>query len=257
MSAPEGSGKLVPEIQPLNMTFDQYIQRIGISERVDSPEESTLNNLVETVFSEPAPQFSKTRVKGLFVYDVPKEANGACIYPKVKDSDYNLAFVEGVDPSLKGLENDPQTERIWRLKKIVTSLSTITNTEWVGVYRAVTNPQGERVLAKEAYFGDMSKPEFPLTEENAKHSNNSKVGLTGEAVIMDDVLGTLAADPDTTYYTCNPNVDSEFCLPIFGKNGDILGIIDAEAWVKNHFDADKLLQVAKVAYDLGQINMGL
>lgn len=250
-------GEPVPEPHTPGFTFGDYLQKIGISERAGSPDGATLNTLVEDAFAEAPPPFTRARVKGLFVYDVPKEENGACMYPKVKETDYNLAHVEGVDPSLQGLENHPATTRLWHLKRIVNRLADATDTEWVGIYRAVTNAAGEPVLAKEAYHGDMSKPEFALTEANALVSNNSRVGLRGEAVIMDDVLGTLAADPNTSYYTCNPNVDSEFCLPIFGKNGDIIGIIDAEAWAKNHFTPDRLLQVAKVAYDLGQNDMGL
>jgi len=255
----------VPESPESGMTFPQYLQRIGIADRVGDLEGRELSRLVDKTFNTPIPELGDGRVIKLYSYDIPVEENGLCMYPKVRQAQpYNLATTLGLNPnlrwgntSLKELRKNPNTARLWNLSVITNTLGYSTDTEWVGIYRAVTNPSGERVLVKEAYVGSMSKPEFALTEKNALVSNNSKVGLSGKAVIMDDVLGTLQMDPNTPYYSCDPNVESEFCLPIFGKSGDIIGIIDAEAWVKNHFDSGKLLQIAKVAYDLGQINLGI
>jgi putative methionine-R-sulfoxide reductase with GAF domain len=45
-------------------------------------------------------------------------------------------------------------------------------------------------------------------------------------------------------------------VPIYGGDG-VIGIIDAEAFPKNFYSDEKLLQLAKVAYDLGKINLGV
>src|SRR5206468_690344 len=99
-----------------------------------------------------------------------------------------------------------------------------------GIYRKTQMRNGETVLVKESYLGVMSRPEFPLTQEFAEHSNNSTVGLTGKAVIIQDVRAH--AGP---YYNCDSKVNSELCVPIINQNNAIIGIIDAESFKPNHF----------------------
>ena len=118
--------------------------------------------------------------------------------------------------------------------------------DWFGVYLKRYNFQGEAVLTKLAYFGAPSRAEFPLSEEFAALSNNSKVGLTGEARVIHDVAAYRAAGGE--YYTCDPKVQSELCWPILATDGKdkiqdgnytqdkILGIIDAECFKTHCFD---------------------
>lgn len=98
--------------------------------------------------------------------------------------------------------------------------------DWFGIYQARNNPAGERVLVKLAYYGAASRAEFPLNSEFAKISNNSTVGLTGRARVINSVPAYLAAGGE--YYTCDPKVQAEACLPLFDHSGKIAGIVDAE-----------------------------
>ena len=72
-----------------------------------------------------------------------------------------------------------------------------------------------------------SRAEFPLTEAFAEYSNNSRVGLTGWAVLIEDVKAWRAEGGG--YYECDPKVMSEVCLPVQGQDDNVLGILDAEA----------------------------
>ncbi|WP_214000667.1 GAF domain-containing protein [Arsukibacterium sp.] len=98
--------------------------------------------------------------------------------------------------------------------------------DWFGIYQARSNPAGEPVLVKLAYYGAPSRPEFPLNSEFAKISNNSTVGLSGRARVINSVPDYLAAGGE--YYTCDPKVQAEACLPLFDQSGKIAGIVDAE-----------------------------
>lgn len=98
--------------------------------------------------------------------------------------------------------------------------------DWFGIYQARCNPDGEPVLVKLAYYGAASRAEFPLNSEFAKISNNSTVGLSGKARVINSVADYLAAGGE--YYTCDPKVQAEACLPLFEQSGKIAGIVDAE-----------------------------
>ena len=127
--------------------------------------------------------------------------------------------------------NDKEQEEITALKS-----------DWIGIYQIATNADGEQVLAKLAYKGIPSRAEFPLNEEFAKTSNNSTVGLTGKALVIDSVK-----DFEGPYYTCDSAVNSEACLPIFNSDKTkVIGIIDAESFSENYFDKVNL----KIVEDL-------
>ena len=55
------------------------------------------------------------------------------------------------------------------------------------------------------------------------------------------------------YYTCDPKVQSEACLPLFAEDGRLVGIIDSEAFVKNVFVEKELSLLLSVAVKLGAI----
>lgn len=196
-------------------------------------------------------------------------ADGSCsILEEKSDTPYNLAETFGIikphsNPLLKGegkrkdfllkeMRKNSHTLRLWRFGIIKENVSKATHVDWFGIYRKLRNSNGEIVLAKESYFGVFSRPEFPLTEEFAKKSNNSTVGLTGKAIVIQDVYAHSGA-----YYKCDGKVQSEFCVPILDKSNSVIGILDAESLPKNFYTDERLLQIAKVAYDLGKINLGI
>ena len=103
---------------------------------------------------------------------------------------------------------------------------------------------GEPVLVKLAYYGAASRAEFPLSSEFAKISNNSTVGLTGKAKVINDVAAYLGTGGE--YYTCDPKVQAEACLPLYNQSGKIIGIVDAEDFNKNVFTADAMALLVAV-----------
>lgn len=140
-----------------------------------------------------------------------------------------------------------------RLKSVCNSLSTLPGMDWVGVYQVVPPitslgepgssslyatalAQGGSATAsnllKLAYVGAPSRPYFPLTPEFAAGSNNSTVGMQGVTVVIHD---TRALPQDAPYYTCDGKVRAEVCTPIWGGDGGIIGIVDAESFSKDAF----------------------
>jgi len=234
--------------------FKEYLLTIGLGNLVSQFNNIGLNTIVEDIFAAEIPQLSEEQIKNLYVYDVPKMSpDGSCsILEEKADKPYDLAETFGLESDWKALRNHPQTIRLWRLQQIVEKIYKETKVEWFGIYRSVKNSKGELVLVKEAYQGVFSRAEFPLNKEFAKKSNNSTVGLSGRAIVIQDISAHAGA-----YYECDGKVNSEFCVPILDSDNKIIGIIDAEAFAKNHYTNERLLQITKVAYDLGQKNLGL
>jgi|GEM_PF-3222206 len=189
------------------------------------------------------PDFTTAQTQNLYHYPVPQESEVGCGL-KAKEP-YCLEDTLGLRS--RNLLSHPNTERLWRLNKIIEELEALTKVDWIGIYRVTKNLEREPVLLKEAYYGRFSRAEFPLTAEFAKGSNNSTVGLSKKAILVQSVEAY-----EGPYYTCDTAVQSEFCLPILGPTGALLGIIDAEAFKPEFFTDEKILEITKVAYDLGQ-----
>lgn len=224
--------------------FVSYLKKLEL-DHIIGEEEITVNNFLELAFKENLPRdLGVEEIEKLYKYDVPKVGeNGACsIRHEKEEKPYDLSMILG-----KGEEQDLF---LWRLNRVVENLQKLTGLDWVGIYKKVKNVNGEEVLVKLAYRGAFSRAEFPLTAEFAEHSNNSTVGLSGKAVLVQDVANYVGP-----YYQCDAKVLSEFCCPILDKDGEVLGIIDAESFKENFFGRDKLLEVVKVCMDLGN-NMG-
>jgi L-methionine (R)-S-oxide reductase len=117
--------------------------------------------------------------------------------------------------------------------------------DWVGVYQRRTNPAGVEVLVKVAYVGRPSRAEFPLTQEFARRSTNSTVGLTGRATVIDDVGKHVEAGGG--FYVCDDGVQSEACVPILDEKRQVVGIVDAEAMPRGFFGAERLPVIAALA----------
>ena len=223
--------------------FEDFLTKIGFS--VSVIKKFSLNDIVKKSFSVLANSLSESELVSLYQYKIPElTPDGQCsIADKPADKPYDLTEILGINKN--ELKNNPHTSRLLRLKNIIEELQKITQVDWLGIYRTITNKKDEKVLVKESYYGTISRPEFPLTKEFAKNSNNSTVGLTGKAVIVKDVM-----DYKGPYYECDNKVRSEFCCPIL--DGDkVIGIIDAESFTPNFFTDGKIIQIAKVCYDLG------
>lgn len=237
--------------------FSDYLNEIGLKELVKKTKYFKLNNFVTESFLQTKKNFSDQEIKKLYLYDIPKfSPDGSCSIVEEKNHEpYNLAITYGLSSpnnSFKKLEINPHTLRLWRLKSVIQKLFNKTKVNWLGAYRKLINPKGEIVLVKESYLGIFSRPEFPLTQDFAKKSNNSTVGLKGKAIVIQDIEKHTGA-----YYKCDGKVQSEFCLPILNLKKEVIGIIDAESFQKNFFSQELLLQISKVAYDLGKTNLGI
>ena len=135
---------------------------------------------------------------------------------------------------------------VTKFQSIVDWVKVKTGVDWFGIYLKRETADGQRVLTKCSYFGAPSRAEFPVTEEFAQISNNSKVALTGEERVIHDVDAFRSQGGE--YYTCDPKVKSELCWPILTADADdkntyapytqgkILGIIDAECFKTHCFD---------------------
>lgn len=150
------------------------------------------------------------------------------------------------------------------VQSVVDWVKAKTNVDWFGVYLARENRQKESVLTKLAYFGKPSRAEFPLNEDFSTLSNNVTVALTGQSKVINDVAEHRNSGGE--YYTCDPHVKSELCLPIFAlqnsqnKNAllaseeqKIVGIIDVECFATNCFDEQQTEIFSAVCEKLSEL----
>lgn len=166
-------------------------------------------------------------------YQVPELGEGgACsLFGQLADQPYDLTAILG--------GKTPANQHLLQQMQCVTAFyQSQSQSDWFGIYQRRLNPQGETVLVKLSYFGAASRAEFPLTAQFAAISNNSTVGLSGKARIINDVPAYLQQGGE--YYTCDPKVLAEACIPLFDEAGQVVGIIDSEAFQKQLFEADEL-----------------
>ncbi|MGI5308771.1 GAF domain-containing protein [Rheinheimera sp. WS51] len=182
-------------------------------------------------------------------YPVPQLGEGgACsIFAVMQPEPYDLKATLRVGTALS---EATASTALSRLQAITNYYQQATGFDWFGIYQAVENLQAEAVLVKLAYYGGPSRAEFPLNEQFAKYSNNSTVGLTGRAKIINHVADYVAAGGE--YYTCDPKVSAEACLPLFDQSGKIVGIIDAEDFNNNVFTADAIALLVAICITVPQ-----
>ncbi|WP_227103600.1 GAF domain-containing protein [Chromobacterium rhizoryzae] len=180
----------------------------------------------------------------LYRYRVPKlSEDGSCsLFEELADEPYDLA-------PLFGGESPEATAALRNLLALVESVNLKVGADWLGVYRKIGKGQQAK-LVKLAYQGVPSRAEFPLTEAFAEYSNNSRVGLTGWAVLIEDVKAWRAEGGG--YYECDPKVMSEVCLPVLGQDDNVLGILDAEASSAGFFTPERLVWLAALAIVLAE-----
>lgn len=172
-------------------------------------------------------------------YVVPELGEGgACsLFGQLADAPYDLSLILGG----KTTKNEQALQQLQRFGQ---AFQQRTGMEWFGIYQARANTEQQPVLVKLAYYGAPSRAEFPLTAEFARYSNNSSVGLTGKARVINDIPAYLARGGD--YYSCDPKVQAEACLPLFDQSGKIVGIIDAEAFQQNVFNPASLVLLVAI-----------
>ena len=175
--------------------------------------------------------------ESLYTYRVPMlSEDGACsITAEIAPVPYDLG------PILGG-RSEQSTRRLALLERLVERVQETTGCEWVGIYQRRPNAQGMPVLVKLAYVGLPSRAEFPLTAQFAAVSTNSSVGLTGQAIVIDDVGRHREAGGG--FYVCDADVKSEACLPLLDEALDVIGIVDAEAHPRSFFDGERLSVLA-------------
>ena len=219
------------------MDHDSYLRAIGLPEHADVTADAARRG-ASLVARPPHETVSLETVEDRYVYPVPEIGEDGACGVGLADDPYNLAPICGLEYDPERLRDHPNTARLVALQTTVEALAAETNADWLGVYRRATNPDGEAVLVKEAYVGESSRAEFPLTEAFAERSNNTTVGLSGEAVLVDSV-----DDYDGPYYECDDSVQSEFCCPVLAGD-EVVGIIDAEAHEPGFFTDERVLAIA-------------
>ena len=214
------------------MTPQAYLDRAELADKLAAaavaPHAATYAELMEAP-SVPAD------VASLYQYRVPELGeNGACSMPDMlADEPYDLAATLG------GIQPET-TLRLATLRNLVQQVARETGCGWLGIYQARDVADG-RALVKLAYTGKPSRAEFPLTTEFAEHSNNSTVGLSGKGRMIDSVDAYVAEGG--AYYTCDADVQSEACLPMFDDAGTLVGIVDAEDSRPGFFAGEVLARI--------------
>ncbi|WP_105258522.1 GAF domain-containing protein [Pseudoalteromonas sp. T1lg88] len=124
-----------------------------------------------------------------------------------------------------------------KLQGIVDFVVQQSGVDWFGIYQS-RDIQGQSQLLKLAYHGAPSRPLFPITPEFAATSNNVQVVSSGKARIINNVEDYVASGGE--YYTCDPKVKAESCLPLYSQKGKVVGIIDAEAFSTDFFTPERI-----------------
>lgn len=222
----------------MQQELKKYLDSIGL-ELNDSKIDIEFFEHVKKILKEKLD--TKIYVEKSLTYLVPKlTPDGSCsITEELDDEPYDLKKIF----LSNNFTNEEIHKLIYKLDKVVKFLYDETGSDWTGIYKKLNTKSGS-ALVKLAYRGKPSRAEFPLTKKFAEHSNNSTVGLTGKAVLVNSVQKHL--QDGKPYYKCDGKVESELCVPIFSKDKEIIGIIDLESFKENFFDEEKIVKVATI-----------
>jgi putative methionine-R-sulfoxide reductase with GAF domain len=176
----------------------------------------------------------------LYTYPVPMlTEDGACsVLDELAPVPYDLT-------GILGGRGEQATRRLALLERLVERAQETTGSDWLGIYQRRVNPAGLAVLVKLSYVGRPSRAEFPLTADFAAGSTNSTVGLTGRALVIDDV--TKHVEAGGGFYVCDAGVRSEACLPLLDEARNVVGILDAEAKPRSFYGPRRLATLAGLA----------
>ena len=178
-------------------------------------------------------------LNALYTYRVPKRsADGTCsLHAELDPTPYDLS-------KALGGRSRQNSFALITLDALVESVLQQTGSDWLGLYQTRELPSGP-ALVKLAYRGADSRAEFPLTAAFAKTSNNAAVALSGKARVLQDIKAHVA--DGGAYYECDPNVQSEACLPLLDPNGKVVGVLDAESTKPGHFTPERLAILVSLA----------
>lgn len=174
----------------------------------------------------------------LLTYIEPKlNEDGTCPIVKEPGRVYDLLQYADSEEQRKNL-----IDLVVRLNRMVRWIHNNTGVSWFGVYLR----HGDK-LVKYVYTGEMSRAEFPISDEYLERSINTRVIYEKQHYYIPDV--ETYAGP---YYQCDAKVKSELCCPLFDPNGNVIGIFDSEDHRKNFFDdkIDFLRNKAKKAIEI-------
>ncbi|MBD1582926.1 GAF domain-containing protein [Pseudoalteromonas sp. S16_S37] len=181
--------------------------------------------------------------EAVWSYLIPELGEGgACsLFGHLQDEPFELSNFLKV--------NEASRITLSRLQSIVDFVKRVIHVDWFGIYQTRQTPEGKQLL-KLAYCGAPSRPLFPINEQFAATSNNVQVVMSGEARVINDVQEYVACGGE--YYTCDPKVQSESCLPLFDSASNCIGIIDAEAFSKDFFTPSVLALLIAVCIKIPQ-----
>ena len=218
---------------------------------------------------DPDPDPTSAETTSLQAYRVPfTSTDGGCGLPgKLRPEPYPLldelcaarAALVGANGAAEW--RACELRRLAQLRAVCAAVAAATAADWVGVYQVAAPAPGAGAwggsedapsLQKLAYVGAPSRALFPLTPAFAAGSNNSTVGLSGDTVVIHDTAGLPV---DAPYYVCDGKVRSEVCTPIWGPEGALLGIMDAEAFAPHCFSAQRLAIILSACKQLGDAGL--
>jgi putative methionine-R-sulfoxide reductase with GAF domain len=170
-------------------------------------------------------------------YQIPELGEGGTcsLFGELQAEPFNLSnYIESTPSNIQSM---------LALSAIVKFVAEQGILDWFGIYQT-RDIDTQRQLLKLSYFGNPSRPLFPVSKEYAKISNNAFVALSGEGRVINNVESYVQSGGE--YYTCDPKVQAEVCLPIIDKHGQVLGIIDAEAFTQEVFTPEVLALLTAV-----------
>ncbi|AZZ97669.1 GAF domain-containing protein [Pseudoalteromonas sp. R3] len=167
----------------------------------------------------------------IWAYQIPElgEGGSCSLFGHLQEAPFLLAQYIS--------QNSESEHNLSRLQAIAEYVKTATGVDWFGIYQA-READGLQQLLKLAYYGAPSRPLFPITDAFAATSNNIQTFLSEKARVINNIPDYVANGGE--YYTCDPKVQAEVCLPLLDAQGRCLGIIDAEAFEQECFDEYKL-----------------
>jgi putative methionine-R-sulfoxide reductase with GAF domain len=215
------------------MTYQDYCTKAGIPYKKD---ELRLEKSIA------APEG-----RALLRYEVPElTPDGTCsVGDTLASEPYDLRSILHIKTAAEERVCVSQLEALLGLLRTTQSQL---RADWIGIYQTAFSHDGTPVLVKLVYEGKPSRAEFPLTKDFEPLSNNTKVGRSGQAIIIKDV-----ATYEGAYYICDGQVMSEACLPIYDQSGrTVAGIIDAESFQANYFNDARVGLVANLCNALSR-----
>ena len=233
----------------------KYLAQCGYIGGLTPPSTPARDLVAEVLALPPPPTFTADTVSSLYTYPVPLLSDdGLCslstsLSPTPFSLSSHLLSLPSTSPTLP---THPLTLRLHRLTHLISTLRSLTSTDWLGVYQTLPPfpPTSPRALLKLAYEGEPSRPLFPLTDNFARISGNSRTAMQRRISVIPD---TQRLSADTPYYECSGKVRSEVCVPILTPEGECVGIIDAESWKPGHASSDEVVWlVAATCRQLGR-----